>query len=150
MAVNPQVLKLISMLVPQRGTSSLTRRALARGLTRDKPVPLEDLVELIARRNKRSHSSVYPRDPNFKEAYNKGFRFETPLGRREKTIEGFGGYGPKIKPEEFKAMTPEQRKAIFAESRRLFESAPLYDYRGSVSDFKTLNELRRALAELLS
>jgi len=149
MAVNPQVLKLISMLVPQKGTSSLTRRALARGLTRDKPVPLEDLVELIARRGKKSHSSLFRRDPNFKEAYNKGFKFETLLGRRDKTIEGFG-IGPKIKPDEFKAMTPEQRKAIFEETDRLFKSAPLYDYRGSVSDFKSLNELRKALAELLS
>ena len=141
MAISPQVLKLISMLVPQEGTSSLTRRALARGLTRDEPVPIAYLVELIAKRS----PPAIARDRNFKESLSKGIKFE--VGAPQKGGKAYRGYGfgPKMSAEELKALPPEERRKLMDR----FRNAPEYEYRGSAREYEKLLELRKALMEIL-
>ena len=141
MAVSPQVLKLIQMLVPQGGTSSLTRRALARGLTRDEPVPVEDLVELIARR---TDSKKSLRDRNFKRNLRKGLRYRT--GPTSEV--GIGGRHRTTR-KEWLSMTKEERIERLKELSDFYKNIPFDQNIGSYEDYKRLNELRQALEELL-
>ena len=141
MAVNPQVLKLIQMLVPQGGTSSLTRRALARGLTRDEPVPVEDLVELIA---KRTNAKKLQRDRNFKRNLREGLKYRT--GPTSEV--GIGGR-PRITRSEWLSMTKEERVESLRELSGFYKDIPFDKNIRSYQDYKKLNELKNALEELL-
>lgn len=148
MAVNPQALKLLSLLVPG-GVSPLTQRAVARGLTRDNPVPLGDLVELIAKRTGRKYPrrgsgrDGIRRDPNFKKTREKGVRYK--LGENDQIA-----LGPStgLTAEEIRSLSPKQRSELFEKASKTSETFPFSNYTTSAEDYLKLRELQRVIREL--
>ena len=122
------LLKLLALLVPQKGTSSLTKRAVSQGLLRDRSP--EDLTQLIARRSTPFFGKK--RDPNWKQSLYEGRRFDP-----SRSFEGTSGMikRPSTSREEI---------------NDLLKNAPLSKATQSLEDYEELKRLRQILKELLS
>jgi hypothetical protein len=123
------LLKLLALLVPQKGTSSLTKRAVSQGLLRNRSP--EDLTQLIARRSTPFFGKK--RDPNWKQSLYEGRRFDP-----NRSFEGTSGMikGPSTRTRE--------------EMNDLLKNAPLSKATQSLEDYEELKRLRQILKELLS